>query len=122
MPRRAISSSRRATCSTSLGASPSVGSSMMTRSGSPISVRHMVSILLLAARQDAGLIGLALAEVGEQPEHVVEGPAAELAGALQPQFEVLPHRQAGEDLAVLRHVAQPGMAISSARRPAIAGP
>ncbi len=65
--------------------------------------------LLLAARQDAGLVGLAFAEVGKQAEHVVEGPAAELAGALQSQFEVLLHRQGGKDLAVLRHIAQSGV-------------
>ena len=44
MPRAAISIKRSPICSTIMGASPSVGSSTMMTCGSPISVRHMVSI------------------------------------------------------------------------------
>ena len=43
-PRDAISSSSRETWSTIFGASPSVGSSIMIMSGSPMSVRHMLNI------------------------------------------------------------------------------
>ena len=43
-PRLRISSNRPATCSTIFGARPSVGSSIITNSGSPIRVRHRVSI------------------------------------------------------------------------------
>ena len=65
--------------------------------------------LLLAARQHAGRIVLARGEVGKQRKHVLELPAPEHAGALQPELEVLPHGQAGEHLAVLGHVADAGM-------------
>ena len=44
-PRRAISAMRSPTCCTISGASPSVGSSIMISSGSPISVRQIVSLL-----------------------------------------------------------------------------
>ncbi len=69
----------------------------------------MVSICCSPPDRTPAWVVLALAEVGEQAEHVVEGPAPELAGALQTKLEILLHRQAGEDLAILRNVAQPGM-------------
>ena len=65
--------------------------------------------LLLAARQHAGGIVLALGEIGKQREHVLEFPAPDDAGALQPKLEVLLHRQAGKHLAVLRHIADAEM-------------
>ena len=89
MPRRAISSSRRRDLLDQLGRQ-ALGRLV---DDDEVGVAHQRAAhgehLLLAARQDAGLIGLALAQVREQPEHVVEGPAAELAGALQPELEVL---------------------------------
>jgi len=54
----------------------------------------MVSICLLATRQHAGGIVLALGKVGKQREHVLDS-SADHAVALQPEFEVLPHGQAG---------------------------
>ena len=61
--------------------------------------------LLLAARQHAGLGVLALLQAREHAVHVVEGPAAALARALLAEQQVLVHRELGEDVAVLGHVA-----------------
>jgi hypothetical protein len=52
---------------------------------------------------------LALPEKREQREHVVERPAPERAGALEPELQVLLDRQRGEDLAVLGDVADAGV-------------
>ena len=92
---RAFSASRySATCSTIFGARPSVGSSMMISSGSPISVRHSVEHLLLAAGQHAGLGVLAFAQAREHRVHVVEGPARRsCAPRLLAQLQVLVHGQ-----------------------------
>src|SRR6185437_8587017 len=47
-------------------------------------------------------------EIGKQREHVIELPAPEHAGPLEAELQILPHREAGENLAVLRHVADAG--------------
>ena len=64
MRRSAILCSRSAMRSTICGASPSVGSSIMMRSGSPIRVRQIVGILPFAAGDHAGRRFRALLEFG----------------------------------------------------------
>src|SRR5439155_7027235 len=65
--------------------------------------------LLLASRQYAGRIVLARRKIGKQRKHVLEFPAPDDAGALQPEFEVLPHGQSRKHLAVFRNVADAEM-------------
>mmetsp|Transcript_3835 Transcript_3835/g.9332 ORF Transcript_3835/g.9332 Transcript_3835/m.9332 type:complete len:237 (+) Transcript_3835:425-1135(+) len=63
--------------------------------------------LLLATREHAGLGVLALLQAREHPVHVVEAPARRLgATPLLAQHQVLVDGQPGEDIAVLRHIAQ----------------
>src|SRR4029453_4001520 len=146
-PRRAISSRKRPTWTTTMGASPSVGPSMMPTPGAhdagggplgglvdydQLGVAHQGAPhgqhLLLATRQHACHVGLPLPEVREQREHIVERPAPESPRTLEPQLKVLPHGQRWEDLAVLRNVAdaglgdlvgaQPGQALAIPQPPA----
>jgi hypothetical protein len=65
--------------------------------------------LLLAAGEHAGRNVLPCLQIGKQPVHIGETPAAELAGALEPEFEILPHRQRRKDLPVFRHIADAAM-------------
>src|SRR4029077_4996110 len=57
------------------------------------------------------------AQVGEELEHIVERPAAEAPGLLEAQLEVLADGEGGEDLAVLRHVADAGAGDEVAAAP-----
>ena len=108
-PRRAISASSSPTCSTSLRRQ-ALGRLV---DQDQVGIAHQRAAhrqhLLLAAGQHAGGVVLALAQVGKQPEHVVERPATELSGPLQAELQVLPHRQRRKDLPVLRHVADAEM-------------
>src|SRR4029077_14964459 len=62
--------------------------------------------LLLAARQDAGRgIGPG-GEIGKHFQHVFEPPLAGTPGILDAKNQILPYRQAWEDVAMLRHVAE----------------
>ena len=48
-------------------------------------------------------------QIRKKREHVVECPAPESAGALEAKLEILTHGQIREDLAILRHIAEPKM-------------
>src|SRR6186713_951536 len=63
--------------------------------------------LLLAARQHARRRIGTRGEIGEHVEHVLKPPLAGTARVLDAEQEVLAHRQAREDVAMLRHIAEP---------------
>ena len=107
-PRRAISSSRLPTCSTSIGARPSVGSSIRIRSGSPISVRHMVSICCSPPDSTPAGLFCRSARLGNSRNTSSKFHRPNCPAALEAQHQVLPHRQRRKHLAVLRHVADAG--------------
>ena len=48
--------------------------------------------IMVAFTTLAGGVVLPLRQVGKQLEHIIEVPATELAGLLQPKHQVLPHR------------------------------
>src|SRR5258705_7078878 len=73
--------------------------------------------LLLAARQHAGWRVRPGCEVGKHLEHVLKPPLAQTPGILDAKHQVLAHRQAREDIAMLRNVAQPQMRDAVARQP-----
>ena len=62
--------------------------------------------LLLATRQHAGLGVLALLETRKKAVHVLETPAWIALAPLLSEQQVLVHGQLGEDIPVLRHIAQ----------------
>src|SRR6266851_9878967 len=72
--------------------------------------------LLLAARQHAGRGVRPGCKVGKHLQHVLQPPLAGTPGILDAKHQVLPHRQAREDIAVLRNVAQPQMRDPVARQ------
>ena len=55
-------------------------------------------------------------EVGKHLQHVVEPPLAGLSRVLDAKHQVLPHRQARKDIAMLRNVAEAEMGDSVARQ------
>ena len=61
--------------------------------------------LLFAARHHAGGGIGPCGEIGKHLEHVFEPPLAGTPGILDAQHQVLPHCQAGKNIAMLRHVA-----------------
>src|SRR3984957_17217125 len=73
--------------------------------------------LLFAAGQHAGRGDGHSGEVGNHFQHVLEPPFARASGILDAKHQVLPHRQAGEDIAMLRNVAQPEMCDPIAGEP-----
>src|SRR5713226_2480540 len=73
--------------------------------------------LLLAARQHAGWRVRPRCEVGKHLEHILEPPLAQTPGILDAKHQVLTHRQAREDISMLRNVTQPQMRDAVARQP-----
>ena len=63
-PDLAISAIMSPTCCTILGARPSVGSSMMISSGSPMSVRHIVSICFSPPESTPAMLSARLRRFG----------------------------------------------------------
>src|SRR5687767_13518702 len=103
-PRRLSSLRYSATCSTILGARPSVGSSIMIRSGSPISVRHSVSICCSPPESTPASVCWRSFRRGNMPYM-----SSKLQrGFFLPRFsqhQVLVHGELRKDVAVLGHVA-----------------
>ena len=105
------------TCLTISGASPSVGSSIMISSGSPISVRQMVSICFSPPESTPAAVSARAFRLGNISSMSSSRQRPSLWVSLLPEQEILPHRETWEDVAVLGHIAeaQPGDAI--ARQP-----
>ena len=87
------------TCSTIIGARPSVGSSITSRRGSSSRARPIASICCSPPESCAPPCALAL---GEAREHRID--AVDLAPMLRDQAQRLVDRQRGPDAAALRHV------------------
>jgi hypothetical protein len=104
MPRRLSSRRYSATSSTIFGARPSVGSSMMIRSGSPISVRHSVSICCSPPDSTPASVCWRSLSRGNM-RTCRRTTSAAFAGALLAQHQVLVHRQRGKDVPALGHIA-----------------
>ena len=99
----------RSRCSTTSGASPSDGSSSSSSSGLPISVRAIVSICCSPPDRKPPCRSRKLAQLGEQLVHALDGPRPPRGRTRAARdVEILPHRQLGEDAAVLGHEADAG--------------
>ena len=100
------SSGTRATSSTIFGARPSVGSSIMIRSGSPISVRHSVSICCSPPESTPASVCSRSFRRGNIPYMSSKRPARlPSCRASRRACRFWSHRELGEDVAVLGHVA-----------------
>ena len=105
-PRAAICSSSRRTCSTSRGARPSVGSSIMTRSGSPISVRQIVSICCSPPESTPPGASARSRSTGNSANTSSNDQRPDRPERLHAEQQILADGERRKDLAILRHVTQ----------------
>ena len=119
-PRSRISVSAAKTASTTVGASPSDGSSSRSTSGAATSARPIASCCCWPPESAPGLAG---AEVGEHRKEVVGGGeriggAAVAPAGREPEPQVLLHGELAEDAPAFRDERDPGAGDRLRRAPA----